>query len=307
MMDYASICILVPSFAKSSFESWVASALVAPLIANTAYKFVKKIKSHGATEEDLLKLLALMVLGKGTLYLSGGSGRYAVRFYGKQYVLHELFCQLVREINGIRARPLYLAGRDTFITQVYSKKLVQMLLELSPTFSTRNDEPPYPTIRYLYSLNGELLRDAVRLLFSVNGTVRPVFEKVGRFFYLRPQLGLGYLSPVSLLEEYQQLLRNFEMNMTIALDSRYPGRGFLVSNSWYTLEKFVELGGFLDGVKVVKGDFKGLDKNSLAKLLLHMYRKGQTRFSSADEKRKLVEKLSHASYIFKLSALRKLL
>ncbi len=307
MMACISTFIMMALPTESDIGSVAASAMIAPLMVSAAYKFMKKLKDHGATREDFLKLLAIMVLGKGTLYLNNEGGRYAVRFYGKQYVLHELFSLLVEEVNGIRVRPLYLAGRDTFITQVYSKKLVQMLLELSPTFSTRSNEPPYPTISYLYSLNKELLKDAVRLLFSVNGTVRPVFEKVGKLFYLRPQLGLGYLSPVSLLEEYQQLLRGFEMNMTIALDGRYPGRGFLVSNSWYTLERFVELGGFLDGVKAVKGDFKGLDKNALVKMLLHMHRKGQTKFSSANEKKKLIEELSYMSYISKLDALHKLL
>ncbi|MGC8936235.1 MAG: hypothetical protein ACP5KV_02560 [Candidatus Methanomethylicaceae archaeon] len=281
-----SCCALVVG--KDEIGAFVASTFFTPIIVYAVKSLVRDLRKIGAGKEDFLRLVALMVLGKGTIYKNE-----CVRFYSKQSMLCGLFAELTYTAVGVRAHITYLKERNCFAVQIYHKELAESLFKLSPTYSTRSNTPPYPTVRYLHDMDGDLKIFALRLLFSINGTALPIFQKTKDLFYLKPYLGVGYLSPHPLLMEYKSLLEEAGMRFILFQDLRYPDKGYLATYSWSTAERFVELGGFLDGVLFLRGAFKGVEKNVLLWRLISLRRKGKTVFPLEeidDLKRKLSQK-----------------
>jgi len=273
---------------KDEVGAFMASTLLTPVVVYAA-RYVDDLINCGAGKSDLVRLLAVMVLGKGTVYKNE-----CVRFYNKQPMLCRLFTELTRIVIGREPKTTYLRARDCYVVQVYHKGLAESLLKLSPTYSTRLKTPPYPTLKFIEDLNGgDLKIFALRLLFSTNGTISPIIRRSGECWYLKPYLGLGYLSPKPLLIEGKDLLERTGMHFTLFEDRRFPDKGYLASYSWCTAEKFWELGGFLEGVLFLRGTFKGIEKNALLQRLISLRQTGRTKFSEEeadDLKRELVQK-----------------
>jgi len=262
MMD--SLNFYIPVASLNSNCPFVASAILAPLVIEVVSLIIDDLKSK-AGRHDLLCMLATMVLCKGLVY-----GRYSIRFYSKQYALHEIFVWIVKRLTGKESRPSYLRGKDYYVTQVYDKSLVKELLSLSPTYSKDPNSPLRPTITYLNCLNREMKTLAVRMLFSLNGTISPVLCQRGEPHLVKPHLGVGYTSPVTLLEEYRSLLREFDINLKVKIDKRLKNRGFLDTYSWKSVEQFYRIGGFIDGVVILRGKYKGVEKNIMLKFLMNI-------------------------------------
>ena len=211
-----------------------------------------------------LKLLAAMTLSGGSVHVDPSSYKYCARYYGKDVVLHNIFCDLVKHAYGFKAKPAKWKTRGSFVTQIYRKELVQDLLSFSPSYATRNNAGNHghgPTAAFLLDSRHKVVGEAVRLASSANGCVRYTVERKhnpGDEYFIRPQFCFGYLSTPALLNDYKEVLKRVEIETFPVFDKRFEMRGFLTSRSWHTIETFAKMNGFVDGVKINFGNHKRL-------------------------------------------------
>jgi hypothetical protein len=211
---------------------------------------------------EFKRILATMLLTGGTVYVEPPTHKYAVRYYGKDFVLHKIFCALLDKIYGIKAKPARWKVGNSYITQVYRRRLIEDLLTFSPTYVCRNGNGngrPQPSAAFLLDASPEALVGALRLAISSTGSIGYTVEsrRNGGGFMVRPFFTFGHLSPLSLLSSYQQALEKVNLKTSIVFDRRFEGRGFLRSRSWETLENLAEIGGFIPEIKVSFGNYRG--------------------------------------------------
>lgn len=242
------------------------------------------------------RILAAMVLTGGTVYAHAKSNKYSVRYYGKSIILHKVFSSLVGRIYGVIAEPTRWGTRSSYVTQVYRKEIVEDLLMLSPTYNTRNghwdgDEGLCPNATFLEESPIDVINEAVRLGASSNGSVRysvePIADSDGRC-QVRPQFTFAYLSPKPLLQDYQKALDRVGIHTAQMMDNRF-GKGFLLGRSWDALTVFSSIGGFIDGVKVERGRYCGLERNGVLRGLLAFRRNQSNNFATREKALQTVE------------------
>jgi hypothetical protein len=252
---------------------------------------------------DLRKLLATMVLTGGTVYAEESSYKYCVRYYGKDIILHTIFCDLIRHIQGIVAKPAQWLVKGSYVTQVYSKSLVDELFKLSPSYTTRNCNGDNNTndcqcpvsADFLFDAEQNVIKESVRLASSSNGALYCTVDRRSNDhkYFVRPRFAFGYLSPTPLLDDYKHILQQIELDMFPVFDKRY-GKGFLVSNSWDTFERFAKIGGFIEGIKINHGHYKRMERNSLLNGALIFHRLEDNAFNTREEAMETVQK--HVTY-----------
>lgn len=235
------------------------------------------------------KVLATMVLTGGTVYANPDSNKYCVRYYGKSTVLHQIICALARRIYNVQTEPARWITRNSYVTQIYRKGIVEDLLALSPTYNTRNrshnnEENAFPTAAFLLDAPLDVVREAVRVGASANGGVRYTIEPLPRSdgrYHIRPQFTFGHLSPKPLLDDYRAVLERVGIHTTPVMDGRF-GKGFLRSRSWDTCAAFKWIGGFIDNVKVHRGRYSRLDRNDVLQRALTFYRSEGNSFATKE-------------------------
>ncbi|MHC1589400.1 MAG: hypothetical protein ACXQTQ_00365 [Candidatus Hecatellaceae archaeon] len=250
---------------------------------------------------EFKRIVATMLLAGGTVYTETSSHKYAVRYYGKDLVLHKIFVHLLDKIYGIKAKPARWKTGNSYITQVYRRKLVEDLLTLSPTYVCRNKNGnggPQPSAAFLLDASPEVLREALRLAISSTGSIGYTVEagRNGGRFMVRPFFTFGHLSPLSLLSSYQQALAKVKLKTSIVFDRRFEGRGFLRSRSWEALKSLAEMGGFIPETKVSFGNYRGMERNLLLQALLDFHQHNGKSFASIQEALKAVERSLNGSF-----------
>ena len=243
------------------------------------HPFINWLLSRRWDIAEFKRIIATMVLTGGTVYVNPSTYKYAVRYYGKDTILHRIFCALLMKVYGIEAKPARWKIKNSYITQVYSKELAKDLLTFSPTYICRNpgrDGKSHPSASFLLEARLETLKEALRLAASSTGSVGYTVEpEHNGGFTVRPFFTFGHLSPPSLLSDYQQVLMRVGLKTSMVLDWRF-GRGFLRSRSWKTLEKLAEMGGFIPEVKVGFGVYRGVEKNLLLQVLLDFHQQNNS-------------------------------
>ncbi len=228
-------------------------------LANYSMGYIAKIVGKGANERDLKRLLLGTVVAGGSVYSS--EGKYCVRFYGKDAVLHNIFSDLCYSIYEVRPQTVKVVSRSSYMTQFYSKAAVNELREFSSEFNIRNGGTP--SIQFILEGKPQIKIEAARLTMSISGWINCAFQTVEGGVNPYPRLGLGAVNPAKLNEEYEQLMDDVGVEMDLCTDKRYPGMGYLASCDMGAMTKFAELGGFVDGSTVKRGTFAGVCKNGL--------------------------------------------
>lgn len=265
------------------------SILLSGLAVFGVLSYAMVLKQMGWKLPDFKKAVAVMTLSGGCVHVDPSSYKYCVRYYGKDLVLHNIFCDLVKHAYGFKTEPAKWKTRGSFVTQIYRKKLVQDLLSFSPSYATRNNagnDGHGPTAAFLFDSSYKVVREAVRLASSANGCVRYEVERKhhrGDQYFIRPQFCFGYLSTPALLNDYREVLKRVEIETFRVFDKRHEMRGFLVSKSWHTIETFAKMNGFVDGVKIHFGKHKGLERNHLLHALLSFHRNEKNRFETKED------------------------
>ncbi|MGQ9759757.1 MAG: hypothetical protein ACUVQ5_04200 [Candidatus Methanomethylicaceae archaeon] len=245
-----------------------------------ASPYVRTLIKKGFSIMDLKRLLFGMVVSGGSLFSNGN--KYCIRFYGKDLVLHQIFADMTYVIYD--ARPGTLCVRNSYVTQLYSKEAVKELKEYSPEFGVRKGE--IPSISFLLEGGAHVKTEAARVLMSTSGWIACSFVNTTSGVRAYPKMGMGSMIPYSLISNYLVLMSDVNLKFKVYSDSRYKGRGYLVTSEMKTLERFTRLGGFLEGTSVKKGAFEGIEKNELLTSLMATY---NLKFASKEEAIRMIK------------------
>lgn len=233
-------------------------------LANYSKGYVAKLISNGASIKDLKRLLLGTVVAGGSAY--SNEGKYCLRFYSKDAALHEIFSGLSYAVYHVRPRTTKIVSRSTYVTQLYSKAAVNELKEFSPELNTRNGG--VPSIQVILEGGRRVRVEAARLTMSISGWINCGFQSTGAGMIAYPRLGLGAVNPVSLNEEYEELMGSAGILMEFYNDRRYPGTGYLATSRLEGLCRFADIGSFIDGAMVKRGVFAGISKKGLLEAIL---------------------------------------
>jgi hypothetical protein len=239
-----------------------------------ASPYVKDLVRRGFSTVDLKRLFFGMVVSGGSVY-SGGK-KYCIRFYGKDLVLHTIFADLSYVLYN--ARPGTTGVRGSYVTQLYSREAVRELREASPEFETRRGGEP--SLSFILEGGIDVKVEASRVLMSTGGWISCSFVNTTCGVRAYPRLGIGSVLPSNTLLDCSKLMSEVGLRFSVYQDKRYDGRGYLATSDLMTLKRFGNQGGFLEGTAVKRGEFAGMEKNSL---LAAAVRAASRKFSSKEE------------------------
>lgn len=193
---------------------------------------------------ELKRLFYHFVSSSGLSY--SYDGKYCIRFYNKDLVLHNIISELAYVVYN--KRPTTISIKNSYLTQLYSKEAVNEKFE------------------DIMEESGEVKKEFIRMLMSSEGWITCFF--LNNKIY--PRIGLGSTIPRERLEVYKELMSDFGMKFNIHLDPRYGNEGFLASSSFNTLNHFVKIGDFIEGVLIKKGAFEKMEKKSLLHAIIKL-------------------------------------
>ncbi|MEM3882922.1 MAG: hypothetical protein QXO23_06020 [Candidatus Methanomethyliaceae archaeon] len=246
--------------------------------------YVRGLMKRGFSRLDLKRLFLGMVAAGGSVY-SGGN-KYCIRFYGKDLVLHTIFADLAYVIYNIR--PGTTGARGSYVTQLYCKEAVRELREFSPEFETRCGGEP--SLSFVLEGASDVKIEASRVLMSTSGWISCSFVNTTCGLRAYPRLGVGAALPSNMLSDYSKLMSDVGLKFNIYQDKRYGCKGYLATPDLITIRGFFDLGGFLEGTKVKRGEFAGMEKNCL---LASLIQAASLRFSSRGEAIKKIRELGY--------------
>jgi hypothetical protein len=154
---------------------------------------------------------------------------------------------------------------------VFSKKAYLELLKLSPSYKKcprKESMEDYlneaqPTLSFLKGESLDLLKECVRIAMSTEGSIHIEFPR--DTIYLRLEFACAH---PKLTLEWQEIFRKVGIESTIS-KSRVTWSGIkgLRISKLDSIKKFIEIGGFINGVKITGKSkyFGGIIKNQLLK------------------------------------------
>ena len=246
--------------------------------------YVKGLIKRGFSTVDLKRIFLGMVASGGSVYSE--SNKYCIRFYSKHLVLHTIFADLAYLIYNNKSRTTVTRG--SYVTQLYSKEAVRELKELSPEFKTRCGGGP--SLSFVLEGRPEVKIEASRVLMSTSGWISCSFVSTNYGLRVYPRLGFGAALPCNMLSDCSKLMSDVSLKFSVYQDKRYDGRGYLATSDLMTMKKFVDLGGFIEGTKVKKGEFAGMEKNLL---LVSLMQSASYRFTLKGEAIKKIIELGY--------------
>ncbi|MFX1566485.1 MAG: hypothetical protein ACFFCH_10885 [Promethearchaeota archaeon] len=243
---------------------------------------VPQLLTNPNTNPFIPHLIAIMLLTDGVAGYRQGHRPY-ITFTNKAESLHAIFADLIHfhynqppsayfEKYWSKAKK---QGSSAFYT-TYNRiadthPILNELLTLSPIYRTRPklgqswknylQETPQPTLQFLSdpTIPTTIHNFVIQLAMSAEGSISPIFVSDSRFPY--PHLTLGCKHPL-LKEQWKKYLetRGFSFNKTTEMIETAQLR---------LAKKFLNLGGFFNGVKVKAGSYyEGLDKQAVLKAII---------------------------------------
>jgi hypothetical protein len=216
------------------------------------------------------KLLAIFLLTDG--YMKNGGG---IMLICTDEVLQNYFLALIKESYGLAptVNAYMRKGKETI---VHSKDVASKLLKLSPSYKTCpwNINPktyfqePQPSLSFLKNEEIDVLKEIIRIAMSTDGTISAEFPRNMVF----PKLEFACAHPI-LIKEWQAIfdkvgIKTFLQRSNITW-SKVKSLGIKELNS---IRRFIEIGGFIEGVKITGKSkyYAGITKNDLLNLLFTM-------------------------------------
>jgi hypothetical protein len=219
------------------------------------------------------KLLAVFLLTDG--YIKKGGG---IMLICTDEILQRYFLALLKQNYGLAptTNSYMKRGKETI---VHNTTAVSELLRLSPSYNTypRNCSVedyfrrPQPTLSFLENEDISVLKEAVRIAMSTDGTMLVDFS----YNSVYPRLEFGCAHP-NLLCEWREIFKKVGLESYVLKSkvtwSGYKGIGI---KKIRIIERFIEIGGFIDGVKITGKSiyYKGITKNNLLNLAFGMNKK----------------------------------
>jgi hypothetical protein len=243
---------------------------------------VPHLLQHPNSKSYFPQLIAIMLLTDGGAGYRQGNRPY-ITFTNKAQSLHNIFADLnhyhYNQPPSAYYKPYWSKpkkqGSKAYYT-TYNRKedtetMLQDLYKLSPTFRTEpkhgqtweeyNKEEPQPTLRFLlYTQYPEELRVfALRLAMSTEGSISPAFRSGTRFPY--PHLLFSCKHPI-LKVQWRKFFKTFGIHFEPTIEQ-------LETHQLQISERFLELGGFLDGIPVQENSYYfGLERNDVLQAIM---------------------------------------
>ena len=217
--------------------------------------------------EKFSKLLAVFLLTDGHMRRDGG-----IMLICTDELLQNYFLTLIKEAYGLvpTIHQYMRRGKDTIVN---STKASSKLFALSPSYKTCpwNDskekyfQGPQPSLSFLENEEIDVLKEVIRIAMSTDGTVTAEFQR--NIVY--PKLEFACAHPI-LIKEWQKIftrigIKTFLQRSNITW-SKVKSLGIKELKS---VRRFIEIGGFVDGVKITGKSryYAGIAKNDLLNLL----------------------------------------
>ena len=234
------------------------------------------VKSH------FCHLIALLLLTDGAAGYRKNRGPY-ITFTNKAERLHQIFVDLMffafKQQPSAYFKPYWSKagkkGSQAFYTTYNRRKdtevILQNLYELSPTFRTKPKrgqtweqylkEKMHPTLEFINETEfpEHLKNISLQLAMSTEGSISPMFRRDARFPY--PHLLFSCKHP-KLQIQWRTFFKKFDIHFE-------PTREQLESGELRISQRFLELGGFLDGIPVQQNShYYGLERNDVLQAIL---------------------------------------
>ncbi|MBW2980785.1 hypothetical protein KY360_05200 [Candidatus Woesearchaeota archaeon] len=222
-------------------------------------------------KEDYQKLVAVGILTDGSFRIKKCRNTQLIEFYSNDSLLHLTFQECMRKGFGRdntsyfhRDKNRYRSNGSLIITGYeLSKKdnIVKVLKELSPTYKTKENSNPQPSIRFLLSQKDEVKELAVRFAMSCDGCVSVAHLKSGK---IQASLKFACAHPI-LVYEWKKLFSDVGINTCLDKDrANWSNIHGLISSKKRSIMRLQEIGGFYPRpIKVQNGNYKGLHKNQV--------------------------------------------
>ncbi|MFX1319890.1 MAG: hypothetical protein ACFE9D_02045 [Promethearchaeota archaeon] len=243
---------------------------------------VPQLLQHPKVKPFLPQLIAVMLLTDGVAGYRQGHRPY-LTFTNKAETLHAIFADLIhfhynqppsayfKKYWSRAKKQGSCAFYTTYNRIADTHPILNELLTLSPTYRTQPklgqswenylQQTPQPTLQFLSNptIPTQIHNFVIQLGMSAEGSISPIFVSDSRFPY--PHLTLGCKHPL-LKEQWKTYLeiQGFSFNKTTEM---------IETAQLQQAKKFLNLGGFFNGVKVKAGSYyEGLDKQAVLKAIL---------------------------------------
>ena len=191
-------------------------------------------------------------------------------------MLQRYFLTLIKEAYGLSptVNSFMKKGKETI---VHSKFVYDKLLLNSPSYNTYprncNQEEYFkrsqPSLSFLNSAGKDVMKEAVRIAMSTDGTVNVDFPHDSIY----PKLEFSCAHP-NLLQQWKEIFKEIGINSFIIKSkltwSKVRGLGIKELRS---VQRFFDIGAFIDGVKITGKSkyYQGVTKNNLLHLILKLH------------------------------------
>ena len=235
---------------------------------------IKRIKVWKQTfgREGLIDILTTFLLTDG----SADYGHGMIRLSSSDEIMRKIFTDLLNELN---LEPRETKDNRNGIGVIFARnnRVRKMLDEVYKRTPTTKHQPQrgtenweiylkqkQPSLLWLYERPKELKELCFRIAMSTDGSV---FSCRRRNFSVGPELNLICFHP-TLLKDWHNISKSLDLKM-------YLSNKRLRTRSVKTAQKFLKIGGFIEGIKICsKGKskrYQGLEKQKRLKNLLRDY------------------------------------
>lgn len=216
-------------------------------------KLLNRLKSESV---ELLSILAVCLLTDGHLEQRGNT--YRLSFSSSDILFVNFICALFYEV-GNSTPSIYGPHKNAYNICLSNKELGEKLIVLSPEYKTyASNVKKQPTISFLGCVNRATQVWGMRVAFSADGYISLPRSK-------KPTLGLACCNE-NICFEWVDFLKKFGIRAKVIKTSRYPeGVSGIRICEFKSIQKFWNLGGFVDGIKISSKSkiHEGMEKNKL--------------------------------------------
>lgn len=222
---------------------------------------------------DPLPLISVMLLTDG--YVCSKKSYSQVCFSSKSDALSRIFIELVRlwrcKINISQYR-----NKNGVLISYFSVPKNNVFFEFSPSFkkspAPNESKEEYlskvqPTVSFLDRYSEKLKILAIRIAFSTEGSIS---FNITKEIYVEPILNLSCSNP-QLCLEWKKLLESLDLDFNIDRNkNKWSGISGLRTFKINNIKKFIEFGGFIEGVEISDKSrhFSGMEKNKVLDMIL---------------------------------------
>ncbi len=247
------------------------------------------------SRKQILKLLGVLVLSDGWLYMTKNRGYIRLLTSEKSTEQHNLFYQLCKKLSNKEPKR-YVIFRESgfgkpskFIqSNLTDMSLITELLNLSPTFKTTKGKESYqdflksnqPSIKFIFNESDDFKKACLSVWFDFDGSISPTIKlkhkkdrKGGRIYnYYQVQLEIDIQiaeTNPTLVKELLDLCRSMNLKCRIKHNKRnWSGIDGIVISEIESVKKFIDIGPATNvPISMKSNRFCGIEKKTICEVV----------------------------------------